>query len=74
MENNPITGTAVNLDKTGTAKSFTVTISDAVGKQAVSDLIEKKFPKNGKLFNKVTERGMAYAHYLRADVDHRLEE
>ena len=61
VENNPITGTALNLDKTGTAKSFTVTISDAVGKQALSDLIEKKFPKNGKLFNKVTERGMAYA-------------
>ena len=58
---NPLIGPTVNLDKSGTAKSFLVTTADAVGKEKLGQLIEGKWGANGKAFNKWTGKAMSWA-------------
>ena len=68
---NPLTGPALNLDESGTAKSFYVTVSDVVGKEAVSQAMKNKWGATGGAYAEWggsvmswAECGMAAAHMV----------
>ena len=71
LKTNPVTGPVLNLDKSGTAQSFAVTVSDAIGKEAVSQAMKNKWGAAGGAYAEWggsvmswAECGVAAAHMV----------
>ncbi|MBQ5335790.1 MAG: leucine-rich repeat protein [Oscillospiraceae bacterium] len=59
---NPATGPVLDLDKSGTAQSFAVTVSDAIGKEALSQGLQKALgEKTGGAYAKWGGKALSWA-------------